>query len=329
MRKVCSFTCSIFLTGLVVAATIFLLRLRYWPFELFHHFVLHYFLISGVLVVVCTMVRAKLGAASSVALFLLFGFQLWGTYIGPGWSRHCTASTTEVSQEGLSAITLITYNIKDDNPHHQTLGAWLASQPADVVVLQEVPSSVEEWYREQRIYPYQHQVYDPALNHQNFPEDRATVILSKYPFDSSSNFKPSEDSRPVTFARLSIPGMENLWIVAIDAREPMTSALLWQRDILLLGAARKIGNLDGPVVVTGDFNATPFTPIFDDFLQLADIPPPKSIIASFPAAIGWFGIPLDHILVRDVQVADICALSTIGSDHRPVKSTLLLAELIK
>jgi endonuclease/exonuclease/phosphatase (EEP) superfamily protein YafD len=325
LRKVWVFTGSIFLAGLAAGAVIVLLRLRSWPFELFHHFALHYFLLSGLLVAVFTIVRAKLAAASSVALFLLFGVQLWGTYNGTEWNHYFKTLLAEVSQEGLSAITLITHNIQDDNPHHQALEVWLASQPADVVVLQEVPSSIEKWYKEKSIYPYQLQVYDPALNHPKFPEDKATVILSKYPFESNSNFKPFRESRPVTFARLSIPGVENPWIVAIDAREPKTAALLEQRDRLLLGAASKIGELDGPVVVAGDFNATPFTPVFDDFLRLANILPSQSYISTFPAGVGWLGIPIDHILVRDAQVTDVIALSVTGSDHRPLKATLLLA----
>lgn len=321
--------CSVIPAGLAVAAAISLLRLRSWPFELVHHFALHYFLLSGLLAIVCAVLRARLVAAGSVALFLLFGAQLWGACNGSGLGYCFTALLADVSQEGPGAITLITFNIQDDSLYHYEIGMWLASQPADVVVLQEVPSSIEKWCRDKSIYPHQLHVYDPALNHPGFPQDKAIVILSKYPFESSSNIKPFRESRPVMVTRLSVPGMENPWIVAIDAREPKTAVLLDQRDRLLLGAARNIGKLDGPVVVAGDFNATPFTPVFDDFLRLAGMPSSKSCIPTFPAGIGRLGIPLDHILVRGVQVTGINTLSVIGSDHRPLKVTLLLAEQIK
>lgn len=272
--------------------------------------------------------RARLVAASSTALFLLFGVWLWDTYSVPRWDHYYSQSLAGVNQGGSSVLTLITHNVNDGNPHHHSLGMWLASHPADVVVLQEVPSSIEKWYKEKKIYPYQIQVYDPALNHPDFPEDKATVILSKYPFESNTNYKPFRDSRPVMVTRILIPDVENPWIVALDAREPKTAALLERRDRLLLGAARKISKLDGPVVVAGDLNATPFTPVFDDFLRLAKISPTRSDISTFPAGFGWLGIPLDHILVRDVHVTDVDALSTVGSDHRPLKATLLLAEQI-
>lgn len=114
--------CSILLAGLVGAAAIVLFRLRSWPFELFHHFVLHYFLLSSLLVVVCSMVKARLAAAGSIALFLLFGVRLWDACNGPGWSHYFTAPLAGVGQEGLSAITLITHNIQDDSPRHYELG---------------------------------------------------------------------------------------------------------------------------------------------------------------------------------------------------------------
>jgi endonuclease/exonuclease/phosphatase (EEP) superfamily protein YafD len=104
----------------------------------------------------------------------------------------------------------------------------------------------------------------------------------------------------------------------------MTAKLLDQRDRLLLGAAKKIGELSGPVVVSGDFNATPLTPIFNDLLKIADITASRFYVSTFPSKLKWFGIPIDHILVRHMRVKRINALPAIGSDHRPLKAALLL-----
>lgn len=137
-------------------------------------------------------------------------------------------------------------------------------------------------------------------------------------------FKPFIDSRPVPTVRISIPNAQDPRVVIIDAREPMTAKLLDQRDRLLLGAAKKIGDLSGPVVVAGDFNATPLTPIFNDFLKIADITASRFYVPTFPSKLKWFGIPIDHILVRHIRVKRINALPAIGSDHRPLKAALLL-----
>jgi hypothetical protein len=40
--------------------------------------------------------------------------------------------------------------------------------------------------------------------------------------------------------------------------------------------------------------------------------------------MGPFGIPIDHVLVGGIRLADLRALPSIGSDHRPLKALLFL-----
>jgi endonuclease/exonuclease/phosphatase (EEP) superfamily protein YafD len=320
VKKVFIFGIWLILAGFAFVAAIILLKLRTWPFELFHHFVLHYLLLTVPLMVLCLFLRAKKEAALFSALFILFGISLWGAYGAPRVSQDRTPKPSNNHQE----LTLISHNIKDSNKHHQKLGLWLQSQPADVVLLQEVPSRIAAWYKEERFYPYQLEVYDPALNHPNFPDDKAIVILSKYIISEELEFKPSKDSRPVPLVRIDVPDAQGPWIAVIDALEPKTAQQLGRRDQLLLKSAKKIGEQNGLVVVAGDFNATPLTPIFREFLKTADLSAPKFYSPTFPSKFKWLGIPIDHILVRNIEVKSIEALPAIGSDHRPLKAQLLI-----
>jgi endonuclease/exonuclease/phosphatase (EEP) superfamily protein YafD len=127
------------------------------------------------------------------------------------------------------------------------------------------------------------------------------VILSKYPVSGDLEFKPFIDSRPVPTVRISIPNAQDPRVVIIDAREPMAAKLLDQRDRLLLGAAKNISELSGPVVAAGDFNATPLTPISNDFLKIADITASRFYVPTFPSKLRSLGIPIDHILVRHIR----------------------------
>ncbi len=324
MLKGCKFGIRAILAGLAIAATIILFKLRMWPFELFHHFALHFFLLGGLLTIVCMIYRAKVEVALFASLVFIFGGSLWSAYGEPRVSQDVITRLQNDSQENFCLITLISHNIQDISKRHQELGLWLQGQPADVVLLQEVPSRIAAWYREKGVYPYQLEVYDPALNHPNFPDDKAIVILSKYPVSGDLEFKPFKDSRPVPTARISIPEAQDPWVVIIDAHEPMSAELLDQRDRLLLGAAKKIGELSGPVIVAGDFNATPLTPIFNDFLKIADILASRFYVPTFPSKLKLIGIPIDHILVRHIRVKKINALPAIGSDHQPLKAALLL-----
>jgi endonuclease/exonuclease/phosphatase (EEP) superfamily protein YafD len=318
------FGIRVILAGLAIAATIILFKLRMWPFELFHHFALHFFLLSGLLTIVCMIYRVKVEVVIFASLVFIFGVSLWRAYGVPRVSQDLITKLPNDYQDSFSLITLISYNIQDVNKRHEELGLWLQGQPSDVVLLQEVPSSIAAWYREKNVYPYQLEVYDPALNHPNFPDDKAIVILSKYPVSGDLKFKPFKDSRPVPTVRIYIPEAQDPWVVIIDAREPMSAELLDQRDRLLIGAANKIGELSGPVIVAGDFNATPLTPIFNDFLKIADISASRFYVPTFPSKLRSLGIPIDHILARHIRVKKIYALPAIGSDHRPLKAALLI-----
>jgi len=316
------------LAGLVIAAATLLLKLRFWPFELFHHFLFHYLLLSGFLAVMFLVLRAKVAVACSVALFCVLGGLLWNVYSVSDEKQYSLIPSPGDGLEGFRVVTLITHNIWELNTRRQEVGAWLQSQPADVVLLQEVPPRVAAWYREKSFYPYQLEIYDPVPGHAGFPPDKAIVILSRYPLATDSKLDPSKEFRPMAIVRISIPDVGNTWVVAVHAQKPTTPTLLARRDQFLLGAAREIGGFHGSVVVAGDFNATPFTPVFGDFLRLAGLSVSRPYTSTFPAKLRWLGIPIDHILVRHVRVADIEALPAIGSDHRPLKATLRLPERV-
>lgn len=314
----------IILVGLTLAGAVLLLRLRSWPYELIHHFVLQYFLLSSFLATAFLLLRRRVAASFSVMLILVFAGILWSAYGVSGRGLYWAATSPGDSQDRPRLLTVITHNVRDTNKRHRELRTWLRSNPADVVALQEVPSREVALYREEHVYLHQLEIFDPALNHPNFPDDKALVILSKYPVTAEPNFKPFNRSRPIAIVRVSVPNAKDPWIVVVDAWDPKTRANLANRDQLLLGIARKISELRGPIVVAGDFNATPYTPVFKDFLRLANVSPSQSPVPTFPAILGWLGIPVDHILVRDVQVTDVEALSSIGSDHLPLKATLIL-----
>ena len=317
----------IILVGLTLAGGALLLGLRSWPYELLHHFLLHYLILSSFLATGFLLLKRRVAASFSAMLLMVFAGNLSSAYSVSGRGLYWEVATSPGdNQDRPHSLTVITYNVLDTNKHHRELRNWLRSSPADVVALQEVPSREVALYREEHIYPHQLEIFDPALNHPNFPDNKALVVLSKYPVVAEPNFKPFNQSRPIAIVRISVPNAQDPWIVVVDAWDPKTTISLASRDRLLLGIAGKISELRGPIVVAGDFNATPFTPVFKDFLRLANVSFSQLPVSTFPAILGWLGIPVDHILVRDVQVTDVEALSSIGSDHRPLKATLILPE---
>ena len=75
---------------------------------------------------------------------------------------------------------------------------------------------------------------------------------------------------------------------------------------------------DGPLVVVGDFNATPWSPALRTFLDELDLNG-LNVAATWPVWFGFAGIPIDHALVSEnLIITHIETGPNIGSDHRPV-----------
>jgi endonuclease/exonuclease/phosphatase (EEP) superfamily protein YafD len=124
--------------------------------------------------------------------------------------------------------------------------------------------------------------------------------------------------------RIDVGGGIRPWIVAVHPPSPVFAANLPTRDRILADLATTITTLDGPVIVAGDFNATPYTPAFRDFVHAAGVATFRRLPATFPNRLGDAGLPIDHVMVRDAGLARLQALPSIGSDHRALAATILL-----
>jgi endonuclease/exonuclease/phosphatase (EEP) superfamily protein YafD len=109
-----------------------------------------------------------------------------------------------------------------------------------------------------------------------------------------------------------------------DPCAPIYKDSLPTRDLILEKLGEVIAGPDGPVIVVGDFNASPYTPVYRGFTEVAGLATFRHFPASYPARLGGFGVPIDHVLARGSRVAELHALPPIGSDHRPLAATLIL-----
>jgi hypothetical protein len=74
-----------------------------------------------------------------------------------------------------------------------------------------------------------------------------------------------------------------------------------------------------PLVVAGDFNTTPYSPYFGDWLDesgLTDSRRGRTLSVSWPATFPWIGIPIDHVAVNDgFSILSHRRLPNFESDH--------------
>ncbi len=153
------------------------------------------------------------------------------------------------------------------------------------------------------------------------------AVLSRVPNTKMQVRDFDDDKLPVIL--VSLPNSlinSELQLVAIHTISPIPAWRRIYRDRQLDGLIAWAKQQPGPICVIGDLNTTPWSGIFYRMLAagFADSRIGFGNGSSWPASLGWWGIPIDHLLVRgDCQVLARSILPNApGSDHRPLVATL-------
>lgn len=322
------------LAGLFLALMASTFEVRGWPFELLSHFVLQYVLAAFFLCLFFVAIGRR--AAAAVALIFVLAFA--ADYqqaphalgdIAPIPVGLAKASVTSDSGLPSHRISLITYNVYRSNGRPEDVAAWLATQPADVVALEELPEGMASRLQALRnVYRHQFTVEPGArLNSEVYAGHESLAILSTHPITARGVVRPSGQGKISLLAQISVPGAEDPWIVVVHPPNPAGPARLPARDSYLFDLAGLIADLEGPVIVAGDFNVTPYAPMFPRFLSVSRTSTSHDFPATWPSRLGPLGIPIDHVLVREARIIGLQALPAMGSDHRALKAEILLPAL--
>ena len=298
------------LVGGLCAATVFaLLAPLGWPFELFTHFRVQYAAFALVLAPVLLWLRHPRTAALAGALALFHALPV---------AEDALASEPVAACEG-PVLTVVTANVRFRNDDHRAFLEWLATHPADLVVVQELTAA---WAAEL--------ARQPGYPHRKFlvREDPYGIgILSRWPLDDVMPADLAGDGLPSLVGRLDAGG-HGLQFLGLHTRWPMTPGLARARDAALREAARLVQGQNLPVVALGDLNLTPYSPVFAEFLQQAGLRDGMDGRQWRPTWLAGFwplALPIDHVLVSpEVCVERAEVGPSIGSDHRPVIARLRL-----
>jgi endonuclease/exonuclease/phosphatase (EEP) superfamily protein YafD len=117
----------------------------------------------------------------------------------------------------------------------------------------------------------------------------------------------------VDLAELSVPAMEFAIPATLDRKQLDALAVhtysptinperTWARDLQLGAIVDWVGTKGGRAVVIGDLNVTPWSFPFQKLLReanLMDTRIGRGLFPTWPAALGPFGIPIDHALVTE------------------------------
>lgn len=255
---------------------------------------------------VCAIAATGLGARRSGSALILCAVLAAGlTY-----SNHRALSLPLA--DARPDLRILLFNVLEDNtaPADDIVEAVLA-QDADVVVLLEAGAIMAQ----------------------------AGILRDTYEFVSECSgcdFLVASRARPDRFWTLRLNPIRDDRYGVLELPAPSGGTFFlavshlvkpWLTDIAGFEQDRlsaQMNWLEGPTVVVGDFNRAPWARPMLRLLRDTGFRMPRRPVATWPARAGVFGVPIDHILVRDGP--RIVALKpfggTLGSNHRGLVADL-------
>jgi len=212
-------------------------------------------------------------------------------------------------------------NLHKDNDDLTKLNSEIKGIDPDILLLLEVtPVHFNQLQSLIQIYPYH-------TEKRSFGgPDIGFVFLSKFPILDSSVTQLSAVCNFVLEARIEI-NEKPVIFYGVHARRPDLGNYI-ERKNQFLWLARHIKNQSLPVIVAGDFNATPYSPIFRELVDTTGLNDSREgfgWLPSWPTYFPPLWIPIDHVLLTPgIQVLKRTTGSYIGSDHYPVITELSL-----
>lgn len=280
-----------------------------WPFELFAHFRAQYAALAALLATILFLLERRNMAMIATMLVIFHAL--------PAMQKTVADEPVEACRG--PEVTVITANLQYSNLDTEAFRAWMAANPADLVVLQEVTSG---WYEAlQAIEGYPNREFlvreDPY----------GLGVLSRWPLDSVTWQDFAGDGLPSVSGSLAVDG-RSLRFLGLHTHWPVLPDLAVQRDHSLDRAAAFIRSGDGPAVALGDLNLTAYSPVFGRFLEsagLEDVMHGAHWRPTWMAGFWPLALRIDHVLVTPgvcVEYAEVGP--AIGADHRPVVARLRL-----
>ena len=216
---------------------------------------------------------------------------------------------------GGEGMRLAFANLNIDNREISALAAWLAAQDADVIVVTEVLLRHMD-VLEAALAAYRWRLAEPR------PHAFGQVVFSRLPILEMQTVVLDAGSWESPLPLLAIVSVDTgngvLHVAGLHPYPPLMPGSAPERDAQLRQAGLLLAQLPGAKVVTGDFNATAWSPALRAFAHSAGLRG-FNLKPTWPSPLGPAGIAIDHALVGDGLVITAPETSPrLGSDHRAI-----------
>jgi endonuclease/exonuclease/phosphatase (EEP) superfamily protein YafD len=277
-----------------------------WVFELFTHFRLQ-LCVGGALLAAALLWRRRRVRAFALAATAVANAVPLAAYLGSGVPSAVAA--------GASNFDVLSANVLWRNRDYAGLIDIIdARKPDAVVTLEFTPAWRKGLAALDERYPYR--LLAPREN------PYGIGLWSRYPIDAK--LVPLQAAEGID-ARVQAPEGE-LRLIGVHLRSPTTPSKAAERDRQFGDLAALVRGSDAPLVVVGDFNTTPYSAYFSDWLRATGLHNVhRGLDDTWPTWLPILRIPIDHCVVSsEIGGAEFRRLSAFGSDHFPILCRLNL-----
>lgn len=236
-------------------------------------------------------------------------------------SVFSTAASTQPAAQSKETITVLAANVRYDNTSYDDVVRSVRAADPDLILLSEYLQHHDDNLIGRLNHDYPYAASCPRLNAQC-----DVAIYSRWPFEGTPEATAySAQSPSAISARVRLPTGKSVTVVAVHVDFPghlgkQAADMRWLTD--------KASAWQGPVLIGGDFNLTPWSAMFRRLQGTTGLVrhgtlPRSWPVQSFPPDIPF--VLLDNVLTRaDMRSISFKTGEPTGSDHLPVVAQIAL-----
>lgn len=273
-----------------------------WIFGPVESLQLHLSIVSvAALVVVLMLRRGILPAILLVVAMAMLAHSVW-------MPRDFAQDPDTVAAADGRVLRLLSFNILMNNIENgEAIAQMILRSGADVVNVMESEPLMAHLTALSAVYPHR-------IGCGEMTRRCDLMMLSKHPLlDPSIVSLSNVFEERMLLARIDLDGRP-LHVAAIHTTKPYFDNFQFYE---LENAVRRLNRIDGPLILSGDFNASSLASNVRWFLRDAGLKTAEREPATWPVQAGWAGVPIDHIFVRPpVGIVSLERLpDAVGSNH--------------
>jgi len=277
----------------------------WWIFEILSHFYHFYFAVFSITLVAFILLKKKTAIILSLAGLIISGLVIFSVY----FSSFTVNNNSDF-------VRIMSYNTNFYLNNSEQIADNIKQTQPDVVVLLETNKNMFTNLQTQLKATYSYSYF----HDQQQPSNMA--FLSKLELLEPELFMP--DNSLAGFIRTEFKYKDQLvTLLATHPYPPYNSKLAQDRRNYYKLIAQKARQEKNPTIIIGDFNTTPWSPLFRKLIKdsgLRDSRLGFGIMPTWPTFVPAFmRIPIDHALVSsDITVNNRFIGDSKASDHLPI-----------